>query len=499
MDTPNLVKALRKGWLLIVLGLLLGGGAGFAGAKVATPEYDSSVKLFVAVRTPYAASATDVSQGNAAAQQKVRSYADVILTESILQPVIDELRLDTTPTALARRVQPTINTNTVVITITVTDPSAVRSARIADAIGRSSIRVIEGLEKPSAGATSQVRASIVQTAVVPTAPSSPNTSLNLAVGLALGALLGFGGALLRNVVDTRVHGPRDVAATTDSPILATLGFDHEAKRRALVVSAEPRSPLAEAYRGLRTNLQFVDLGAGDGSFVVTSAMPGEGKTTSTANLAVALAETGARVVLIDADLRRPRIAEVMGIENAAGLTDLLIGRAEVADVVQPWGRTKLDVLPAGLVPPNPSELLGSAAMQALLELLTEQYDHVLLDAPPLLPVTDAAVLATMTSGAIVVSSARSSRTPQLRTALDRLERVGAPVLGVVVSMVAFRGRTRYAGAYGSAYGEYYGSTAAIDLTAAVPKRGRRLRDNETAAFPVAPAVPNRSNPDGSAN
>ena len=499
MDTANLVKVFRKGWLLITIGISLGGGAGLAAAEVATPEYTAAVKLFVAVRTPDAASATDVSQGNAAAQQKVRSYADVILTESILQPVIDELGLDTTPTALARRVQPTINTNTVVMTIAVTDESARRSARIADAIGTSFIRVIEGLEKPSADATSLVRASTIQSAVVPGAPSSPNKPLHVAVGLALGALLGFGAALLRSVVDTRVHGPHDVAAVTDSPLLATLGFDHEAKRRPLIVSADPRNPLAEAYRALRTSLQFVDLGSGNGSFVVTSAMPSEGKTTSTANLAIALAETGARVVLIDADLRRPRVADVMGIENAAGLTDLLIGRAEVHDVVQPWGRTKLDVLPAGLVPPNPSELLGSAAMQALLGLLTEQYDHVLLDAPPLLPVTDAAVLATMTSGAVVVTSARSSRTPQLRAALDRLDRVGASVLGVVVSMVAFRGRRGYGDAYGSAYGAYYGGAATIDLAAAAPKRGRRLRDTETGAFPVAPAVPTRSHTDGSAN
>ncbi len=498
MDTANLVKVFRKGWLLITIGLLLGGGAGFTAAEAATPEYTAAVKLFVAVRTPDAASATDVSQGNAAAQQKVRSYADVILTESILQPVIDELGLDTTPTALARRVQPTINTNTVVMTIAVTDGSARRSARIADAIGTSFIRVIEGLEKPSPDATSLVRASTIQGAVVPSAPSSPNTPLHLAVGLALGALLGFGAALLRSVVDTRVHGPRDVATSTDSPILATLGFDHDAKRRPLIVSADPRNPLAEAYRALRTNLQFVDLGSGNGSFVVTSAMPSEGKTTSTANLAIALAETGARVVLIDADLRRPRVAEVMGLENAAGLTDLLIGRAEVHDVVQPWGRTKLDVLPAGLVPPNPSELLGSAAMQALLELLTEQYDHVLLDAPPLLPVTDAAVLASMTSGAVVVTSARSSRTPQLRAALDRLDRVGASVLGIVVSMVAFRGRKGYGGAYGSAYGAYYGGAATVDLAVAAPKRGRRLRDSETGAFPVAPAAPIRSHADDSA-
>nr|WP_220479379.1 polysaccharide biosynthesis tyrosine autokinase [Curtobacterium pusillum] len=482
-----MLKAFRKGWLLILIGLFLGGGAGFAAAKLATPEYTATTKLFVAVRTPDAASATDVSQGNSAAQQKVRSYADVILTESILQPVIDELELDTTPSALARRVQPTINTNTVVISISVSDDSAERSAKIADGIGRSFVRVVEQLEKPSADATSLVRASTVQSAIVPSAPSSPNTALHIAVGLAIGAFLGFGAALLRSVIDTRIHSPRDVSAITDTPILATLGFDSDAKRQPLVVSSTPRSPLAEAYRTLRTNLQFVDLASGNGSFVVTSAMPSEGKTTSTANLAIALAETGARVALIDADLRRPRVAEVMGLENSAGLTDLLIGRAELHDVVQPWGRTKLDVLPAGLVPPNPSELLGSAAMQALLELLTAEYDHVLLDAPPLLPVTDAAVLATLTSGALVVTSARSSRTPQLRGALDRLERVGATVLGVVVSMATFRGRQGYGGAYGSAYGTYYGGQEAIDLTTAVPKRGRRLRDGDTTPFPVAPA------------
>ncbi|AOX65324.1 hypothetical protein BJK06_05785 [Curtobacterium sp. BH-2-1-1] len=491
METTNLTKAFRKGWLLILIGALLGAGGGFAAAVLATPEYSATTKLFVSVRTSDAASATDVSQGNSAAQQKVRSYADVVLTESILQPVIEELALDTTPAGLARRVQPTINTNTVVISIAVTDESAARSARIANSIGRSFVRVIERLEQPSADSASLVRASTVQSAVVPSTPSSPNRTLNIVVGLAVGAFLGFAAALLRGLVDTRIHGPRDVAAATDAPLLATLGFDPEAKRQPLVVSASGRSPLAEAYRTLRTNLQFVDLGVGNGSFVVTSAMPSEGKTTSTANLAIALAETGARVVLIDADLRRPRVAEVMGLENSAGLTDLLIGRAELDDVVQPWGHTKLDVLPAGLVPPNPSELLGSTAMQALLELLTDQYDHVLLDAPPILPVTDAAVLAAMTSGAVVVTSARSSRTPQLRAAVDRLERVGATVLGVVVSMAAFRGRQRYGGAYGSAYGTYYGGQEAVDLSAATPKRGRRLRDEDSATFPVAPATPAR--------
>lgn len=483
MDLPDLVKTIRKGWLLILVGLVAGVGAGLGLTAITEREYTATTKLFVSVRTSDSSSAADVSQGSAAAQQKVRSYTEVATSASVLQPVITKLGLDVTPAALARQVEATTPVSSVVMTISVTDRSATAAAEIANAIGASFSTYVSELETPTEGGASQVKVADITSAVVPAAPSSPNRTVNVGVGALLGLLLGFVSAVLRSMLDTRVHGPRDVAAVTGAPVLGTIGFDALAGRRPLIVQSEPRSPLAEAFRALRTNLQFVDLTSSGGSFVVTSAMPSEGKTTTTANLAIAIAETGAKVVLIDADLRRPRLAQVMGIEGGAGLTDLLIGRAELDDVVQPWGTGSLSVLPAGLVPPNPSELLGSAAMRALLDILTAEFDYVLIDAPPTLPVTDAAVLSTVTAGAIIVTAARQSRRSQLQAAIANIDRLGSRILGVVVTKIPARGAREYGNAYGS-YGTYYGRVAEVDL-ATVPERagGRRERQNEAAPLP----------------
>jgi capsular exopolysaccharide synthesis family protein len=188
------------------------------------------------------------------------------------------------------------------------------------------------------------------------------------------------------------------------------------------------------------------------AFVVTSSIPGEGKSTTTANLALALAETGARVVLVDADLRLPRLAEYMGLEGAVGLTDVLIGRAALADVLQRWGNKDLFVLPAGQVPPNPSELLGSEAMVSLLQALNEQVDYVLLDSPPLLPVTDAAVLSSLTAGAIVVSAAGKVKKTEVAGAIRNLNQTNSKVIGIVLTMLPSKGPDAYGGTEYSYYG-----------------------------------------------
>jgi len=480
MELPELLTTVRKGWVLILAGAFLGVGAGVAATVLATPEYTATTKLFVSVRTGDAASASDVSQGNAAAQQKVRSYTDVVTAADVLQPVVDELGLRTTPARLARSIEATTSTNTVVMRIAATDIVPARASAVANAVGASFSKVVSELETPPGSRASQVTVKTIEAAVVPTAPSAPNRTVNLGIGALLGLLAGFAGAVLRSMADTRIHTLRDVTTTTAAPILGTIGYDASAKTRPLVVHADPRSPLAESFRTLRTNLQFVDLASTGGSFVVTSAMPSEGKTTTTANLAIALAESGSKVVVVDADLRRPRLADVLDIEGAAGLTDLLIGRAELEDVLQPWGTGGLRVLPAGLVPPNPSELLGSAAMRALLELLTDEFDVVLIDAPPVLPVTDAAILSTMTAGAVMVTAARRSRRNQLQSAVANVNRVGR-VLGVVVTMVPARGAKGYGGVYGS----YYGQEAQVELHVDDPRPvGRRERLLPTKSLPT---------------
>ena len=283
---------------------------------------------------------------------------------------------------------------------------------------------------------------------------SPNVPLNLALGVLIGLAVGVGIAVLRAVLDNRVRSPRDVEALTDRPLIGAIPLDPKTKERPIILQADPHNPRSEAFRALRTNLQFLEMDGGH-TFVITSSIPTEGKSTTTINLAIALADSGKRVALLDTDLRKPKVAEYLGIEGGTGLTDVLIGRARVADVLLPWGGRSMYVLPAGKIPPNPSELLGSERMHKLLEALGQEFDVVLCDAPPLLPVTDAAVLSRATSGAIMVVAVGRTTTHQLDSALEALETVGSKVAGVVMTMVPTKGADAYSYGYGyGAYGEY---------------------------------------------
>lgn len=466
MDLHDFIRVIRTRWPSVVVMTVAGIGAGIASVLLATTLFTSSTRLFVSVQSN-TGSATEVGQGSNAAQQKTRSYADIVTTSRVLGPVIDELGLHETAHELAQRITTTAPQNTVTITINVTDTDPERAATIANAVGASFAEVVTGsLEKPVGGGQSLVRIETVEPATASGAPSSPRAAVNLALGGFAGLVAGFALALFRNAVDTRVRGKRDIEAVTDHPVLGEIGFDSTATLHPLIVQGDPRNPRAEAFRALRTSLLFVDLASEHKSLVVTSAMPSEGKTTSTANLAITLAENGAKVALIDADLRRPRLADVMGLEGTVGVTDLLIGQAEIGDVAQPWGRGALTVIPAGQTPPNPSELLGSGAMRALLDELEGSYDHVLIDSPPLLPVTDAAVLSKLTGGTIVISAAGRSRRPQLERALADLEAIGARVLGIVLTMA----QRQASGSYGG-YG--YGGYGADTTGGRTSRRARR--------------------------
>ncbi len=282
-----------------------------------------------------------------------------------------------------------------------------RAAQIANAVGQELAKAAGDLSPQKEDGTEAVQATTIEEAQVPDKASSPKILQNLGVGLIVGLLLGLGVAVLRHVLDTRVRNEDDVRAVTASPILGVVAYDQDVPSHPVILRDQPLAAPSEAVRRLRTNLQFIDIANRPKSIVISSSIPGEGKSTIAINLAVSLADTGARVILVDADLRRPSIAEYLGIEGGVGLTTVLIGRAEVEDVVQPLGKTSLDLLPAGQIPPNPSELLGSMAMADLLERLSASYDMVLLDSPPLLPVTDAVVLSNLAGGALVVVGARS--------------------------------------------------------------------------------------------
>ncbi len=470
MELRDYLRILHRNWILVLSLTILGGAGAYGWSLLQTPTYEASTQLYVSVRSD-SSGVSELVQGTSFARQAVVSFVDVVDSALVLDRVINDLDLDVSAQELARTIDASSPTNSVIISIKVSNTTADQAAAIANSVGSNFADVVVNrLEKPDGEAPSLVRVETIAPALVPTSPAAPHIPLNVIVGVVIGLALGLGIAVLRSVLDTRIHSLHDIEATTDAPVLGGIALDPEAKKRPLIVHADPRNPRAESFRSLRTNLQFIDVDGDSRSFVVSSAGPGEGKSTTIVNLAIALAETGARVALVDGDLRLPRIADYMGIEGGVGLTDVLIGQAELVDVLQQWGTGKLFVLPSGRTPPNPSELLGSQSMQRTLEALASAFDYVLVDAPPLLLVTDAAVVSRFTSGALMVAASGTTKKPQLTAAVEKLDAIGSRLFGVIVTMLPSKGPDSYG------YGAY--SYANTQTESKPPLRSDRRKDGQ---------------------
>ncbi|WP_336641747.1 polysaccharide biosynthesis tyrosine autokinase [Microbacterium sp. USHLN272] len=467
MELSDYIRILRKSWLVIVIMTLLGLAAAAGYSLTRTPLYESQSVVFV--QSQAGTTVSELQQGSTFAQARITTYVSLVREPVVMNPVITELQLDTSAEQLAESVKSSSPVNSTLIEITVQNADPVLAADIANALGASLAAAVERIDTPAGQDQSPIKLTRVRDAVAAYSPVSPNVPLNLALGVLVGLALGAGIAVLRSVLDNRVRSPRDIEVLTERPIIGAIPFDPKAKDRPLIVQADPLNPRSEAFRALRTNLQFLEMNGGH-TFVITSSIPSEGKSTTTLNLALALADSGKRVALIDTDLRKPKVAQYLGIEGGTGLTDVLIGRARVADVLLPWGARSLYVLPAGKIPPNPSELLGSPRMQKLLDALAKEFDVVLCDAPPLLPVTDAAVLSRATSGAIMAVAVGKTTTHQLEGALDALETVGSKVAGVVLTMVPTKGADAYSYGYGYGYGGYGYKVPAVKAPTAAKKR-----------------------------
>lgn len=453
MNIPLSLRALRRNIALILSLALIGLSAGVLHAIATPTSYTTTADVFVAGQAQSDGeqpTTLDLNLARTYAQQAVSSYVGIIPSALVLQPVIDDLGLDETTTQLGSRVSAAAEVAATTISITVTDSQPGRAARLANAVAESFASVVaEQLERASAGRTSIVRIDVIQPAPVPTAASAPNTTVSLAAGGFLGLAAGILIAVLRTVLDVRVRSVDDAIQATGAPLLGSIPFDGSVGEHPLVVASSGHDPRAEPYRSLRTSVQFLSAAGATPTFVVTSAGPGEGKSTTVANLAIAFAESGAKVALIDADLRLPRVADYFGIEGGVGLTEVLVGRMPLTDALQRWGRGTLFLLPAGTVPPNPAELLGSREMANLLTDLGEAFDIILIDAPPVVLVTDAALIARRATGALIVTAADKALIPRVRDAVANLEKVGGKVLGTIVTMLPTRGADRsFADAYG---------------------------------------------------
>lgn len=428
---------IRRSWKLLVVTTVLFTVAALLLSLRMTPMYQATAQLFVSVRSSDGISGAYT--GGLYVQQRIKSYVTVVDSPGVLQPVIDELQLDMSTGDLAGMVSVQNPMGTVLLDVVADDTDPQQAEQIANATARSLATEIVRLESSQSGGK-PVRVEVIRPATTPGSPVAPRTRLNVAVGFILGLAIGAGLALLRATFDTSIKSVEQFTEVTGATSLGTIPQDPGAAKNPLVMLGG--STVAESYRTLRTNLQYVDIDNPPRSVVITSCLPLEGKSTTAANLAIALAQGGAKVLLVEADLRRPRLAEYLGLTAGSGLTDVLTGKVDISDAIIAWQRGLVDFLPAGGIPPNPSELLGSRQMAELLSDLRGRYDMVILDSPPLLPVTDAAILATVADGAILVARYGKTHKEQAASAADSVRHVNARLYGAVLNFVPRKRRHR---------------------------------------------------------
>lgn len=436
MELQQYSQIFRQYWISALATLLACIGLAAAFTFLQTPKYTASASVFITVES--GSSAGELSSGASYAERQVASFVSLADSALVLNPVVDELDLDMTTAELAEKVSVMAPANTSIIELKVEDEDPVRAAEMVNAVADSLSNATSEVVPQGPENTELVTATVIEPGVEADSPSSPDLLMNLALGALVGLLLGCGQAILRSALDTRIRTTDDVENISDAPVLASV-VRNTASPEAKDQDGHARGVQwanAEAYRKLRTSIGFVGLGGERrSSMVITSSIQGEGKTETAINLSRVLAQAGERVLLIDADLRRPQVGPRLGLDSELGLSDVLTGRVDLEDVLIDADGDDLKVLAAGTVPPNPSELLGSEAMAHLLALTERQYDYVILDAPPLLPVTDSVVLGGQTGGAVVVARSGYPRKQQLSDALGILKTADVTVLGLVLNDV----------------------------------------------------------------
>jgi len=382
------------------------------------------------------------------------------------------------PSALVGSISVDQPPDTVLIAVSARAGTPKAAQELADAWVRALATQVQEIEDPQGREADGVpRVLPVEAAALPGSPVSPDPVRNLLIGAGVGLLLGLVYALLRHSVDRRLRSKEDVESKFPVSVVGSIPTAPVLDRKAgdaATIAVDSRdgnadqAPASEAFRKLRTNLMYMNVDNPPRVVIVTSALPGEGKSTVAANLAAAIATSGEEVVLVDGDLRRPTVATSFGLVEGVGLSDVLAGRLGLEDALQASAaHDNLRILGAGAIPPNPSELLGSKAMQQVLQKLGTSA-LVVVDAPPLLPVTDAAVLAASADGAFVVVSAGKTLDHQLGSALEHLAVVEAKTLGVVLNRISRRSASQYGGYYG-----YSSQTSDSEAKSPDPRRGKR--------------------------
>lgn len=466
MSLRDFLRVLRKRWRLIAAAVLVclvaAGGYTLTRDKV----YQATAQIFVSTAGA-SDSAVDLAQGNTFTQARVQSYTSVATSPAVIEAVIRDLGLPVSAGQLADAVSADAPLDKVLINLHARDGDPQQAARIVNAVAAEFSSVVEELEKTPGASESPVKLTVTHPAKAPTAPIEPRTRLYLALGLLVGLLIGVGVAMLREVLDNTVKDPAELGDVAGLPVLGIVPWDKVAAGSPLSFRIDAHGSRAESFRQMRTNLQFVDVDHPPRTIAVTSALPGEGKTHTALNLAFAIADAGQRVCLIEADLRRPTLAKSLGIVGEVGLTSVLIGKADVDDVIQRVS-DNLGVIASGQVPPNPSELLESDAFRRVLDSVRQMTDVVVIDTAPLLPVADGAQIAASVDATLLTVRANKTTREQIARAIATLANVAVTPVGVVLSMTP---HTR-----GSSYAYYDGYRPARSHAASSSRRSAKSAD-----------------------
>jgi polysaccharide biosynthesis transport protein len=487
------LNVIRKRLWLIILAMVVVAAVFLAVSLVQAPTYRGEAEVIVSGQNTGAILlGAPRDQGSIQADQAdVQTQVRVIQSRRLAEQVVATLRLSATPDNLLQRLTTSTDGQSNIVTIDVLDASAAGAADIANAFAeayvtwsresrQASIKAaaddveqrlllaqqqIETLASTAGPATTEQQVklqaarvlyasladkleqlrvnqqlevgsgSVLTSAVVDPAPVSPRPVRDGELGLTVGLAMGLGMVFLAEQLDTRIRTSEEAAQIYGAPVLGAIPVekfdDGEASR--LTVVQHPGGSAAEAYRGLRISMDFVNFEHRVRTVLITSAVPSEGKSTVAANLAVALAQAGRTVVLLSCDFHRSATAKFFDLKGSIGLSDVLTGAHGIAEALQqPDGFERLSVVTVGQVPPNPGELLGSSRMELLVASLRESVDWVIVDAPPVLAVADAAALARLSDAVVMVARIGLSKRDDARAARGQLENIGARILGIVV-------------------------------------------------------------------
>ncbi|MDA0270103.1 MAG: polysaccharide biosynthesis tyrosine autokinase [Chloroflexi bacterium] len=474
MDLHLVLHIARRWWWLVLAATLAGAALAYGVSTRLTPTYRATTTLLV-VQTP----TTGVVQLNdiQTAERLANTFSRLVTLRPVLDRAVAQGPLPLTPDELLKRLTVRNPPATQLLEVSARSSQPELAALIANTVAQAFI------DSNASAATSRPgQVSVVEEALPPLSPVAPRPLVNAVLGAFLLLLLSAALVALLEYLDDTVKSAEQASELTSLPTLGRIEQFERLRnpREQLQAAQRPRSTIAEAYRAARTNLTYaIDLGRDRRLVLVTSPGPGEGKTTTAANLAVVFGLAGHRVCVVDTDLRRPTVHRVFGVENTEGLTNLLLAREpEFERAVQRSVHTNVSVLSSGPLPPNPSELLGSARMQEIMDWLRERFDIVLLDSPPALVVTDASVLATLVDGIVIVARAGKTRRGAIVATVEELAQTGRPIAGLILNRVQAResGYYYYA-AYGRAYeedGSGPDATARLRVEDLTPPKKERL-------------------------